>query len=199
MRAEGKNEGSWQSQSQSNPDCLEPTAREVAVWLPGLVAAEVVGHIFIYGLAIVPFVYSISQRYLAQAYYSWKGCHTPPAYSAPPSPSPFSLASLLVVTAMYLDTQDRPWEFSFSRSSCPIQQPPPKPSVFHLLTCLESISFSVCTVTPCSESPSPPQWTPSTSSGGLPASLRCLPVHVPWLGRCKLLICILTRFICLIG
>lgn len=91
MGAEGKNEGSWQSWSQSNPDCLEPTAIEVAVWLPGLVAAEVVGHIFIYGLVAVPFVYSISQRYLAQAYYSWKGCHTPPAYSAPPSPSPFSL------------------------------------------------------------------------------------------------------------
>lgn len=117
--------------------------------------------------------------------------HTP-AYSVPPSPSPFSLASLLVVTAMYLDTQDRPWEFSVSRSSCPTQQPLPKPSVFHLVTCLESIPFSISTATPCSESPSPPHWTPSTSPGGLPVSLLCLPGHVPCLGRCKLLICILT-------
>lgn len=75
----GQTRGKLQSWSQSNPDCLEPTAIEVAVWLPGLVAAEVVGHIFIYGLAVVPFVYSISQRYLAQAYYSWKGCHSPPS------------------------------------------------------------------------------------------------------------------------
>lgn len=35
----------------------------VVVWLPRLVAAEIVGHIFIYGLAIVLFVYSVSQKY----------------------------------------------------------------------------------------------------------------------------------------
>lgn len=88
--AEAKNEGGWRSLSQSMPDCLEPPAIEVVVWLPRLVAVEVVGQIFKYELATDPFVYSVSQRYLAQAYYCWKRYHTPPAYSVPPSPSPFS-------------------------------------------------------------------------------------------------------------